>query len=53
MAPGFTNLAIASGHSMLGVTLATVTGEAIAEVLTTGVTPPEIEPFRASRFRWL
>jgi D-amino-acid dehydrogenase len=53
MAPGFTNLAIASGHSMLGVTLATVTGEAIAEVLTTGIAPPDIEPFRASRFRWL
>ena len=53
MAPGFTNLAIASGHSMLGVTLATVTGEAIADLLTTGVTPPTLEPFRASRFRWL
>lgn len=53
MAPGFTNLAVASGHSMLGVTLATVTGEAIAEVLTTGHTPPALEPFRASRFRWL
>ncbi|MDQ3695805.1 MAG: FAD-dependent oxidoreductase, partial [Chloroflexota bacterium] len=53
LAPGFGNLAIASGHAMLGVTLAPATAEAIAELLTTGAAPAAIAPFRADRFGWL
>jgi D-amino-acid dehydrogenase len=50
MAPGVQNLAIASGHAMLGVTLAPATGEAIADLLTTGEPPAVIAPFQPSRF---
>lgn len=53
LAPGISNLAIASGHAMLGVTLAPATGEAIAELLTTGRAPAVIAPFRADRWRWV
>lgn len=49
--PGFRNLAVASGHAMLGVTLGPSTGAAVAELLTTGATPPVLEPFSPVRFR--
>lgn len=49
-APGFRNLAVASGHAMLGVTLGPATGEAVAELLTTGNVPPVLEPFDLARF---
>jgi D-amino-acid dehydrogenase len=48
--PGYRNLAVSSGHAMLGVTLAPVTGEAVAELLTTGRAPEEIAPFDPARF---
>lgn len=48
--PGFANLLVASGHAMLGVTLAPATGEAVAEMLTTGRTPDVIRPFDPARF---
>ena len=48
--PGFTNLLVASGHAMLGVTLAPVTGEAVAELVTTGRAPAELAPFDPARF---
>lgn len=48
--PGYRNLAIASGHAMLGVSLAPVTGEAIAELLATGHPPELIAPFDPARF---
>jgi len=48
--PGFRNLAVASGHAMLGVTLAAATGDAVADLLTTGQTPAVIEPFDPARF---
>jgi D-amino-acid dehydrogenase len=48
--PGYRNLAIASGHAMLGVTLAPATGEAVAELLTTGHGPETIAPFAPDRF---
>jgi glycine/D-amino acid oxidase-like deaminating enzyme len=35
---------------MLGVTLAPATGEAIADLLTTGRTPEIIAPFDPARF---
>jgi D-amino-acid dehydrogenase len=49
--PGFRNLAVASGHAMLGLTLAASTGDAVSELMTTGQTPPVIEPFSPARFR--
>jgi D-amino-acid dehydrogenase len=48
--PGYRNLAVAGGHAMLGVTLAPATGEAIADLLTTGRTPEIIAPFDPARF---
>ncbi len=47
----FTNLAVASGHAMLGVTLAPATGEAVADLLLTGRAPAVIQPFDPGRFR--
>jgi D-amino-acid dehydrogenase len=48
--PGYRNLAVASGHAMLGVTLAQATGEAIADLLTTGRAPDVIASFDPARF---
>jgi D-amino-acid dehydrogenase len=48
--PGFANLAVASGHAMLGLTLAPTTAEAVAELVTTGRTPEELTPFSPGRF---
>ncbi|MDQ3045150.1 MAG: FAD-dependent oxidoreductase [Chloroflexota bacterium] len=50
MAPEFANLAIASGHAMLGVTLAPATGETVAALLTDGESPKLLRPFAAERF---
>ena len=47
---GFGNLAVASGHAMLGLTLAPATGEAVAELLTTGQAPDVLGPFDPARF---
>jgi D-amino-acid dehydrogenase len=49
--PGFRNLAIASGHGMLGLTLAPATADALAEQMTTGVAPEVLRPFDPGRFR--
>jgi D-amino-acid dehydrogenase len=48
--PGYHNLAVASGHAMLGVTLAPATGDAMAELITTGRAPEVIAPFDPARF---
>jgi D-amino-acid dehydrogenase len=48
--PGYRNLVVASGHGMLGVTLAPATGEAIADLITTGDAPEVITPFDPGRF---
>ncbi len=48
--PGFENLLVASGHAMLGVTLAPVTGEAIAEVLVNDKPIERLIPFDPARF---
>jgi D-amino-acid dehydrogenase len=42
-------LLLATGHGMLGVTLAPATGEAIADMLENGGVAPELEPFRPQR----
>jgi D-amino-acid dehydrogenase len=48
--PGYRNLAVASGHAMLGVSLAPVTGEAVADLITSGRPPDVIAPFDPARF---
>jgi D-amino-acid dehydrogenase len=47
----FGNVAVATGYSMLGMTLGPPAGEAIAEMLVTGERPAVLEPFRIDRFR--
>lgn len=48
---GFSNLTVASGHAMLGVTLAAVTAVQMADVILTGTTPEILKPFSPDRFR--
>ncbi len=48
---GFSNLSVASGHAMLGVTLAAVTATHMAELISTGKTPDVLKPFSPERFR--
>ncbi|WP_049580596.1 glycine oxidase ThiO [Streptomyces sp. SBT349] len=43
-------LSLATGHHRNGVLLAPITGEALAEVLTTGELPDYARPFAADRF---
>ncbi|MDT0309803.1 glycine oxidase ThiO [Streptomyces sp. DSM 44917] len=47
---GLPGLQLATGHYRNGVLLAPVTGEALAESLTTGELPDWARPFRAQRF---
>jgi D-amino-acid dehydrogenase len=47
--PGWTNLVVASGHAMLGLTLGPATGEAVADLLDR-TAPAELAPFAPSRF---
>jgi D-amino-acid dehydrogenase len=49
--PGYQNLLVATGHAMLGITMAPVTGEAIADVIT-GSPSAALAPFDPGRFRW-
>ncbi|MDQ2653680.1 MAG: FAD-dependent oxidoreductase [Chloroflexota bacterium] len=48
--PGYRDIAVASGHAMMGVTLAPATGETVADLLTTGVLPEVARPFDPARF---
>jgi len=48
--PGYRNLIVASGHAMLGVTLAPATGEAVADLITAGHAPDGLDPFDPARF---
>ncbi len=50
MAPGAPNTLIAAGHSMLGLTLAPVTGRLAAELLDGEEPHLDVRPLRASRF---
>ena len=49
-APGYDNLFIATGHAMLGVTLAPVTAQAIADLIIDGTTQLPVEAFDPARF---
>lgn len=48
--PGYENVVVATGHQMLGITLAAPTGAAIAEMLETGHTPEQLAPLSPQRF---
>ncbi len=52
-AGNYSNLTVASGHAMLGVTLAAVTSVQMAELITTGTTPEVLKPFSPARFKGL
>jgi len=49
--PGTSSVHVASGYSMLGMTLAAPAGELLAEMILTGERPPELAPFGIGRFR--
>jgi D-amino-acid dehydrogenase len=49
----FGNAYIATGYSMLGMTVSAPAAEALGEMITTGERPPVLEPFRIDRFRGL
>jgi len=50
----YRNAYVATGYSMLGMTLSQPAGEAIAEMITSGTRPEVLEPFRLDRFpRWI
>jgi len=44
------NVFVATGHQMLGVTLAPSTGKAMAQLIVEGRSEVDLEPFAASRF---
>jgi len=46
----FESLFIATGHSMLGITLAPASGQAMAGYVLSGTRPELLEPFRLRRF---
>ncbi len=46
----FRNAYVATGYSMLGMTVSPPAGEAMAQMITTGVRPALFEPFRSDRF---
>ena len=48
-AGGADGLIVATGHGMLGVTLAPASGDAVAEMIVTGSVPAELSPFRVGR----
>ena len=50
--PGFSNAYVATGHAMLGVTLAPATGEVMADLMTSGAATKVLAPFEPGRFRW-
>lgn len=48
--PGTDNVYVATGHQMLGVTLAPATGRAMAELILDGRSRVDLRPFAAERF---
>jgi D-amino-acid dehydrogenase len=49
-APRFENLFVATGHAMLGITLAPVTALVVADLITRGEVDADLAPFSPSRF---
>jgi D-amino-acid dehydrogenase len=50
--PGHDNLFVATGHAMLGITLAPATGRVMGELMSGKPTSAPLEPFDPGRFRW-
>jgi glycine oxidase len=48
-APGWENVTLATGHGSTGIMLSAITGQAIAELVTTGIAPELIRPFAVDR----
>jgi len=51
-AAGRDNLFVATGHSMLGITLAPATGRVMSELIGGRPLSAPIGPFAPERFRW-
>ncbi|MCC6222016.1 MAG: FAD-dependent oxidoreductase [Thermoleophilia bacterium] len=49
--PAYENLALATGHAMMGLTLAPVTGRLVAELLTGDEPSQDVRPLRPERFQ--
>lgn len=49
-APGYDNLYLATGHAMLGITLAPVTAVAVTDLIVSGRTDIPVGPFDPGRF---
>jgi D-amino-acid dehydrogenase len=47
----FDNFYVATGHSMLGITLGPASGKALADYILSGTRPGLLEPFRMRRFQ--
>lgn len=52
LVPGFRNVYLATGHAMLGITLAPVTGNVMADAMTGNAAPDALAPFDPGRFNW-
>ncbi len=50
-APGWENVTLATGHGSVGILLSAITGQAIAELVTTGKAPEIVEAFAVERFK--
>ena len=50
-APGYKNLIMATGHGMLGITLAPITGKLISQLACEQTPDIDLAPFQVTRFR--
>jgi glycine oxidase len=48
--PNWRNVILATGHNSVGIILSVITGQTIADLITTGKTPQVIEPFSLERY---
>jgi D-amino-acid dehydrogenase len=49
--PAYENVVLASGHAMLGLTLAPITGRLVGELLTGAEPSHDLKPLRPERFQ--
>ena len=49
--PGFDNLILATGHCMLGVTLAPITGKLVSQLVCEQAPAIDLAPFGMARFK--
>jgi glycine oxidase len=48
--PDWENVILATGHNSVGIILSVITGQTIADLITTGKTPQVIQPFSLERY---